>query len=63
MFELFSLKSKCTSKTYAMTNNVKYILPWNPVYKKGGVNEGTKNPIDEKSSLFFQKNSYKLQQQ
>jgi hypothetical protein len=61
MFELFSSKPKCTSKTYAMTNNVKYILPWNPVYKKDVVEE-SKNTADEKSPPFFQKNGYKLQQ-
>jgi len=37
MIELFSFKPKCNSKTYAMTN-VKYILPWNPVYKNEETN-------------------------
>lgn len=34
MLEILSFKPKCTTKTYAMTSNVKFILPWNPVYKK-----------------------------
>lgn len=60
MFELFSSKPRCTSKTYAMTNNVKYILPWNPVYKDSTFSE-PKISIKEKMPMYFRKHTYKLQ--
>lgn len=52
MFELFQLKpSRCSSKIHAKTNNAKFILPWDPVYKRKNSTES--KPSSEKSSANY----------